>query len=379
MSGRKAIDIITPLYPLSWIYGGITKLRNKLFDHGILRSRSFDIPTICIGNLSVGGTGKTPHTEYLIKLLRPICDIAVLSRGYKRNTKGYILADNSSDARAIGDEPYQMKLKFPDIRVAVDEKRCHGIEQLLQLSDPAVGAVLLDDAYQHRYVKAGLYILLTDYSRLFCDDAILPAGRLRESAIGKQRADIVIVTKCPEQITAEECESIACKLRLSDKQELYFSYFSYANLYSLYPTSQPGEIMKEISHKEIEDKEVLLLTGIASPTPLVNMLSKYALKVDTMSFADHHDFNEKDIRQIIERFSKLNSERRIIITTEKDATRIKGDNHLIDSLKQHIFVQPIEVKFLQKQQEIFNQHIIGYVTENTRDSCVSKRAHAHQP
>ncbi len=188
------------LYPVSWLYGAVVIIRNKLFDWGLFRSKSFDVPVICVGNLSVGGTGKTPHTEYLIKLLHDKYQVAVLSRGYKRRTQGYVLATPQSTARTIGDEPYQMYTKFPSVTLAVDENRCHGIEKLLALKKPAVDVVLLDDAFQHRYVKPGLSILLTDYHRLFCDDALLPAGRLREPVSGKNRAQIIIVTKCPQDI-----------------------------------------------------------------------------------------------------------------------------------------------------------------------------------
>ena len=198
---ERTTQIDYKLLPLSWLYRMGTDIRNKLFDWGWLQSKSFDLPVICIGNLSVGGTGKTPHTEYLIKLLQNEgFHPATLSRGYKRRTKGYLLASPKSTAQQIGDEPCQMKQKFPDIQVAVDENRCHGIEQLLKLQSPPVDVILLDDAFQHRHVKAGLNILLTDYHRLFCDDTLLPAGRLRESADGKSRAQIVIVTKCPEDI-----------------------------------------------------------------------------------------------------------------------------------------------------------------------------------
>ena len=203
------------LYPLSWLYGIGVCLRNKLFDWGWLRSKSFDIPVICVGNLAVGGTGKTPHTEYLIRLLQNEgINVAALSRGYKRKSKGYILATAESSAGKIGDEPYQIKSKFPDIRVAVDEDRCHGIEQLLKLKNPAVDAVLLDDAFQHRRVKAGLNILLTDFHRLLCDDVLLPAGRLREPAGGKNRAQIVIVTKCPDNIKPIDFNIITKRLHL---------------------------------------------------------------------------------------------------------------------------------------------------------------------
>ena len=231
------------LYPLSWLYGAGVCLRNKLFDWGWLRSRSFDVPVICVGNIAVGGTGKTPHTEYLIKLLQNEgINVATLSRGYKRKSKGYILATAESSVQKIGDEPYQIKSKFPDIRVAVDENRCHGIEQLLTLKSPAVDAVLLDDAFQHRHVKAGMNILLTDYHRLLCDDALLPAGRLREPACGKNRAQIVIVTKCPDDIKPIDFNIITKRLNLYPYQQLYFSRFRYGSLMPLFPEKAKGRL-----------------------------------------------------------------------------------------------------------------------------------------
>lgn len=230
------------LYPVSWIYGAVVTVRNKLFDWGFLRSKSFDVPVICIGNLSVGGTGKTPHTEYLIKLLRNSYHVAVLSRGYKRHSRGYVLATSQSTARSIGDEPYQMYTKFPSVTQAVDENRCHGIEQLLAIKEPSVEVVLLDDAFQHRYVKPGLSILLTDYHRLFCDDTLLPAGRLRESVNGKNRAQIVIVTKCPQDIKPIDYNIITKRLNLYPYQQLYFSSFRYGNLQPVFPSVAPGSI-----------------------------------------------------------------------------------------------------------------------------------------
>jgi tetraacyldisaccharide 4'-kinase len=355
--------IVKALYPLAWIYGRVTYLRNKLFDYGVLRSKSFDVPIICIGNLSVGGTGKTPHTEYLIRLLQERHSVAVLSRGYKRKSKGYILADEGSDAQTIGDEPYQMMSKFPNIRVAVDADRCHGVEQLLALPQrPDV--ILLDDAYQHRYVRAGLYILLTDYHRLFCDDAILPAGRLREAESGKSRAQIVVVTKCPQDISAEKCNDIERRLGLQTEQQLYFSSFCYVALQPLFPEDA-------VELPELNETDILLVTGIASPKPLIEKLRGEVRSVQTLTFGDHHDFSDSDIAQIAERFAAMKSEgNKIIITTEKDSVRIKCRNFLIDSLKQHIFVQPIEVKILQKKQDSFNQNIIGYVRENSRNSSL---------
>ena len=328
------------LYPLSWLYGAGVCLRNKLFDWGWLRSRSFDVPVICVGNIAVGGTGKTPHTEYLIKLLQNEgINVATLSRGYKRKSKGYILATAESSVQKIGDEPYQIKSKFPDIRVAVDENRCHGIEQLLTLKNPAVDAVLLDDAFQHRHVKAGMNILLTDYHRLLCDDALLPAGRLREPACG-------IVTKCPDDIKPIDFNIITKRLNLYPYQQLYFSRFRYGSLMPLFPEKAKGRITCT------GDEQVLLVTGIASPAPLVEEVKSYTSSVSLLEFGDHHDFGEKDLLLIEKQFNQLKGNKRLIITTEKDATRLKNHPNLNETLKPYIYVLPIEIEFLQNQQYI---------------------------
>ena len=266
------------LYPVSWIYGAVVTVRNKLFDWGFLRSKSFGVPVICIGNLSVGGTGKTPHTEYLIKLLRDNYHVAVLSRGYKRHSRGYVLATPQSTARSIGDEPYQMHTKFPSVTLAVDENRCHGIEQLLSIKEPSIEVVLLDDAFQHRYVKPGLSILLTDYHRLFCDDTLLPAGRLRESVNGKNRAQIVIVTKCPQDIKPIDYNIITKRLNLYPYQQLYFSSFRYGNLQPVFPSanSEIDSTVNELPLSALTNTDILLVTGIASPltNTLLAMLEK---------------------------------------------------------------------------------------------------------
>ena len=257
------------LYPASWLYGAVVMMRNKLFDWEVLQSKSFDIPIISVGNLAVGGTGKTPHTEYLIKFLCNQYKVAVLSRGYKRHTKGYVLATPESTARSIGDEPYQMHQKFPSVTVAVDEKRCHGIEKLLALQKPSIDVILLDDAFQHRYVKPGLSILLTDYHRLFCDDTLLPAGRLREPISGKNRAQIVIVTKCPQDIKPIDYNIITKRLNLYPYQQLFFSSFRYGNLQPVFPTMSPDtnaiSTNHEVALSSLTNTDILLMTGIASP------------------------------------------------------------------------------------------------------------------
>lgn len=368
------------LSPVAFLYGAGVALRNKLFDCGVLRSESFDIPIICIGNIAVGGTGKTPHTEYLIKLLHKEFRVAVLSRGYKRHTKGYVLSTPTSKARNIGDEPYQIKTKFPDIRVAVDENRCHGINQLRTLSDPAVEVVLLDDAFQHRYVKAGLNILLTDYHRLFCDDALLPAGRLREPAEGKNRAQIVIVTKCPQDLKPIEYNIITKRLKLFPFQQLYFSSFRYGKLQPVFPPTETarGEVQERELSSLQADERVLLLTGIASPATIIEELNAYTSHIDLLAYDDHHNFTAQDMQLIKERFEKLKGSRKLIITTEKDATRLVHHQALNEGLKQHIYALPIEVEILQNQQDNFNQHIIGYVRENTRNSSLPQREDAHE-
>lgn len=356
------------LYPISWIYGIGVRLRNKLFDWGYYRSKSFDIPVVCVGNLAVGGTGKTPHTEYLINLLQQAgTNVAMLSRGYKRKSKGYVLATEKTDVKRIGDEPYQIKNKFPGIRVAVDENRCHGIEQLMKLDHPKVDVVLLDDAYQHRYVKAGLNILLTDFHRLFSDDTLLPAGRLREPKDGKNRAHIVIVTKCPEDIKPIDFNIITKRLRLYPYQQLYFSAFRYGPLTPLF-----GEKRRTLASLE-KDEYVLLVTGIASPAPLVEKLKVYTPHVNLCQFDDHHDFSNKDLQAIKERFERLEGKKKLIITTEKDATRLQHHPALAETLKPHLYILPIEIEFLQNQQHIFNQNIIGYVRAHSRNSSLPER------
>ena len=356
------------LYPISWIYGMGVRLRNKLFDWGYYRSKSFDVPVVCVGNLAVGGTGKTPHTEYLIKLLQQTgTNVAMLSRGYKRKSKGYVLATEETDVKRIGDEPYQIKAKFPAIRVAVDENRCHGIEQLMKLDHPKEDVVLLDDAYQHRYVKAGLNILLTDFHRLFSDDTLLPAGRLREPESGKNRAHIVIVTKCPEDIKPIDFNIITKRLKLYPYQQLYFSSFRYGALIPLF-----GEKRRTLTSLE-KDEQVLLVTGIASPAPLVEKLQVYTPHVNLCQFDDHHDFSNKDLQAIKERFERLEGKRKLIITTEKDATRLQHHPALAETLKPYLYILPIEIEFLQNQQHIFNQNIIGYVKAHSRNSSLPER------
>ena len=363
-------------YPVAFLYGIGVRLRNKLFDWGILHSTAYDIPVISIGNITVGGTGKTPHTEYLIRLLQKDFKVAVLSRGYKRKSTGFQLIGLDTSAEQSGDEPYQIKQKFPDIYMAVDKDRRHGIE-LLSREDiaPNVEVILLDDAFQHRYVQPGINILLIDYHRLICNDALLPAGRLREPASGKHRANIVIITKCPTNIKPMEYRILSKQLDLYPYQQLYFSTLKYGDLTPI--VQSPENKVKPLSSLS-KDDNILLFTGIASPKQIIRDLEAYTSTIESLSFPDHHFFNKEDVDLLTKRFQSMPGEKKIIVTTEKDAARLTCSPHFSDELKKYIYVLPIEIEFLQNQQDSFNQNIIGYVRKNKRNSILSKRENAYK-
>ncbi len=369
---NDSIKIHRWLYPLSFLYGIGVGFRNQLFDWGILSSKSFDVPVISIGNISVGGTGKTPHTEYLIKLLQKDFKVAVLSRGYKRKTKGYLLANERTSMDMIGDEPFQMKTKFPSIYMAVDENRCHGIEQLSDTKlSPQTEVILLDDAYQHRYVKPGINILLVDYNRPINEDVLLPAGRLREPEREKHRAHIVIVTKCPKNLKPMDFRVIIKFMDLYPYQRLYFSSLKYGALTPLF-SDAPQRELTTIG----KDEKILLLTGIASPKQLENDLSEYSSQITSLHFADHHRFTPKNVKKIQQTFENLGSGKKILITTEKDATRLI-DLPLDEEIKRHIYVLPVEIEFLLGQEELFNQNILNYVRTNSRNSILSQKGNGN--
>lgn len=368
------IKIRETLLPLSWLYGAAVRLRNFCFDVGILKSRAFPVPVISVGNITVGGTGKTPHVEFLIRLLRDKFNVAVLSRGYKRKKKGYIKADENATARDIGDEPMQMKTKFNDITVAVDKKRMHGILQLTN-DDEKLDVVLLDDAYQHRYVKPGVNILLVDYHRLIIYDKLLPAGRLREPLRGKDRADIVIVTKCPKELKPMEFRVITKAMNLYPFQHLYFSTMDYDTPYPLF-NAQPAEDMTFISNKN-----VLLLTAIASPRQMEEDIENnyHPKTLTSLAFPDHHAFKAKDIDNINQAFLAMDSPK-IILTTEKDAERLRNAEGLDKDVIQQLYVMPVRVRFMQKEQEEkFGDFIIGYVRKNSRNSILTKGKEESKP
>ena len=354
------------LLPLSWIYGAGVRLRNQMFEMGMLKSRSFDIPLISVGNITVGGSGKTPHVEYLINLLRDKVKVAVLSRGYKRKSKGYMLATADTPMSDIGDEPYQMKKKFADIYVAVDKDRCHGIDQLTaneETSDTDV--ILLDDAYQHRYVKPGVNILLVDYHRLIMYDKLLPAGRLREPQKGKARADIVIVSKCPAELKPMEFRVITKAMNLFPFQRLYFTCLDYRNITPVF--GGKDKTLDSIN----KDCHILLLTGIASPRQMIEDLSPRCPHITPLTFGDHHAFTSSDVARINNEFAAL-PHPKMIITTEKDATRLIAVEGLSEEVRGAMFALPVKIRFMLGQEESFNEKIIGYVRKNSRNSILAK-------
>lgn len=359
------------LLPFSWIYGSIVRFRNWLFDMGLKKSKSFSIPIISVGNITVGGSGKTPHVEYLIRLLHDKAKIAVLSRGYKRKSHGYVLAEESTTMPEIGDEPFQMHQKFSDIYVAVDAKRARGIENLQ--NDEAtkdVDVVLLDDAFQHRYVKPGINILLVDYHRLIIYDKMLPAGRLREPLSGKNRADIVIITKCPKDLKPMEFRVLSKAMDLYPFQKLYFTSIDYDTPKGVFEE-------KQIELDKLQDYHVLLLTGIASPKQMEHDLKPMTKDITNLSFGDHHSFKGKDIDRINDAFESM-PEPRIIITTEKDAVRLRETEGLYEKVKSNMYELPIKVSFMLDQQDNFNEKIISYVRKNSRNSILAKRKDEHK-
>jgi len=351
-------------------------MRNLLFEMGVLKSRSFSIPVISVGNITVGGTGKTPHVEYLIRLLKDQLNVAVLSRGYKRKSSGFVLSDKDTPMPMIGDEPYQMKQKFPDITVAVDKKRTRGISMLTaEDSDLKVDVVLLDDAFQHRYVKPGINILLVDYHRLLIYDELLPAGRLREPVGAKDRADIVIITKCPKDLKPMEFRVITKAMKLFPYQQLFFSTLEYDAPRPVF-ANEPNMAAIE-SVEALADKNILLLTGIASPEQLTHDLQDFHSQITPLTFGDHHNFSRKDVETINETFAKL-PEPRLVLTTEKDATRLQVVDGLADEVKRHLYALPLRIAIMQNQQEEFNQKILGYVYKNSRNSILAKRKDDHK-
>ena len=336
--------------------------RNLLFDFRILSVMRFPIPVIGVGNLSCGGTGKTPHIEYLIRLLSQKYFIGILSRGYGRKSNGFIMVSKRSQAKYIGDEPLQFVKKFDGIKVAVDENRHHGIQLLIQ-KYPDLGLVLLDDAFQHRFVKPGLSILLTDYHHLYMEDFVLPCGTLREFKSGAKRADIIIVTKTPKIFSPITRRRILKDLQACAHQKVFFSYLKYEDPIPVFDSYQ-NVFPEKISN-------ILLITGIADDYPLREHLARICRELTVMKFPDHYYFTEKDLEVVLSRYHGLLSKKKVIITTEKDVMRLKTPE-LSTFLKElPLFYVPIEIAFHGEDRKNFDNFTLNYVKKDTRNHSIS--------
>jgi tetraacyldisaccharide 4'-kinase len=363
------VEIRKSLLPLSWLYGTAVSFRNWLFNKKVLKQRSFDIPVICVGNITAGGTGKTPHIEYLIRLLSPKFKVAVLSRGYKRKTKGFLIVDTDSKVRDVGDEPLQIKKKFPDILVVVDKKRVNAIEKIISIEkEERPDVILLDDGFQHRHVIPSLSIVLADSNRPVFEDRLLPAGLLREPLKGIDRASVVVVTKCNPDMQPIDFRIYTNGLNLYPYQELFFTSFDYDQLRPVFPELQT----EEVSMNDLRKKHVFLVTGIASPEPLVRKLDLKTYNLYTKFFPDHHNFTGKDIQSIVDMADMIEDENKIIVTTEKDAVRFRALSYLPDKIKNIMYYLPVRVTFLNNKERLsFNKKIVDHVRNYKANSRLS--------
>jgi len=365
-AGRHSWKLV--LIPFSWLYGLAVRIRNLLYDQGILASARFNIPVISVGNITVGGTGKTPHIEYLAGLLGSTYRIATLSRGYKRHTRDFRIASPESGVREVGDEPLQILRRFPEITVAVDRKRVHGVRLLMKQSPP-LDAILLDDAFQHRSIEPGLSILLMDYSRPNDRDYLLPAGMLREPASNRKRAHIILITRSPERIKPIELREFVNRMRLSIGQHLYFTTMRYGELVPVYPetTRREAEWFKQ------QAGGVLIVSGIAHPRPLRNYARSIHTRISELSYPDHHPYSQKDMEKITRTFRDFRQADKniLVLTTEKDATRLRELDPEPD-LREAMHAVRIHVHFLHNDKEAFDRQILNYVNSNKRSSILHK-------
>lgn len=365
MQHHPVIKIL--LFPLSIIYGIVVHLRNILFDIGIFPSKEFNIPIISVGNISAGGTGKTPLIQYLAELLKDEFVVAVLSRGYKRKSKGFILADELSDAELIGDEPSQIKNRYPELIVAVCNNRVEGVRRILN-KHPETEVILLDDAFQHRFIKPGLSILLIDFNNPVTKDYLLPVGLLREPASGMKRANIVIVSKCPEKLKPIDQRIMIKELKLFPFQHLFFSSVNYGNILPVFKEykSIDNEMLKK------DKAEIILFTGIANPRPLKHYIRKISVKIHQLAFPDHHQYTMKDIQKLENIFDSIDSDIKFILSTEKDAARLRIINEIPEKLKKAMYFIPIAIYFLNDKTKDFNQFIFNYVRNNNKNKLIIK-------
>ncbi len=346
------------LQPIAFIYGLITLLRNRLYDGHFLKVSKFDVHTIGVGNLSVGGAGKTPLVEYLIRLLRQEePKLATLSRGYKRKTSGFLLADENSTAEDIGDEPLIYKYKY-NVQVAVDASRVNGVKKLITLEENAPKIILLDDVFQHRAIRCGLNIVVSDYNNLFFKDTMLPAGTLREFKSGIVRADLIIITKTPDRTSPVEIRNILKDVNPKAHQQVFFSYLQYGDLYSITNANEKIDTLNDLFRYR-----VISFAGIANAQPMVNYLKEYAADVKHLQFNDHHEFSIKDLEDIERYYNSFEGGNKILVTTEKDFMRLKSNLVWKIAQRMNIYILPVEMTFKDKEEE-FNQVILKYVRAN---------------
>jgi tetraacyldisaccharide 4'-kinase len=357
------------LYPLSLIYGLITGIRNFLYNTGILSSVEFHLPVICVGNITVGGTGKTPHTEYLTELLSKNFKVATLSRGYKRKTRDFRIASSLSSVSEIGDEPLQISRKFPDVLVTVDINRVHGVRKILE-KNPETEVIILDDGYQHRSITPGFSILLTDFERLIVRDHMIPYGSLRERKKNMRRADIILITKSPENLTPIQRRLIVKEVDKAPYQNLYFTSFKYNNPLPVFTGINQEEKFLDLSH--VEGCGIVLVTGIANPLPFKEYVHRSTEEIIHLSFNDHHNFKESDILKIVSAYGDLKSPKKYIVTTEKDAVRLREFTNIAEPFRSALFYIPVEIYFLNEDKDKFDNLIVDYVRKNKRNNRISE-------
>ena len=346
------------LFPIALLYGTIIKIRNLLYDLNIIKSAEFNIPVIGIGNLSTGGTGKTPMAEYIIGfLLENGYNPAFLSRGYGRKTKGFLEVTPEQNAELTGDEPFQVKHKFLNLCVAVCEDRCHGIEKILSLH-PSVNVIVLDDSYQHRRVKPGLNILLTDYMLPYYKNFLLPVGSLREPVSGRKRADVIILTKCPENISLKSKSIQKKKLMIGDKQSVFYTMIEYKLLKKV---SDENNVSLSISPEDLWQSKVVLFTGISNNKPLELYLDNAGIRARYLKFPDHHRYSDADIDMILKKWKSIPFDNKVLITTEKDWRRIEGSPQAKAFLGLPLYFLPISVQWSANEKPVFNNMLLNYV------------------
>ena len=361
MSSRKVgfFRFVT-LWPLSFIYKFIGDVRNFMYENHILKSKEYDLPIISVGNISVGGTGKTPHVEYVLRLLKDDYKTAVLSRGYKRKTKGFRIVEADDDYTLCGDEPLQVKRKFDDVVVAVCENRNKGVEKLRELY-PDLNVIILDDAFQHRKINPGLHVLLINYNYPIATDYVMPLGRLRESRFNVHRAHLLVYTNCPPKLTPMDRRILTKEVGVLPYQHLSFTTVEYEDIKPIFGNS------KKMNYEKMKDCNVLAVTGIAHPENFVEMLMQKSRGVVHLPFSDHHNFSAADIAKISKAFAEISGPKMIVVT-EKDAVRLRSSKFIDDGMKPYIYYVPIRVELLcdDEEKKQFNNQIISYVRNNKR-------------